>query len=259
MKPELARQIAEAMETTPELLPFLPELLADLEELGASRRVILDLVRPLNLPAGSRVLDLGCGKGAVLLALAEECGFHGTGIDAFPPFIEAAQRTALARGLAAKCKFRRADMLQVASEYRDFDVAMMLAVGAAVGDPARIVGLLRRCVHRGGYMVIDDAFLASSTQAPIPEYAGYSDHETALRKLTSWGDQLVKEYVPSPEEVLKEIPAQTKLIRRRAEELWRKHPQAKEFLQAYVRRQGREAELVQESVRWVVWLLQRRD
>jgi cyclopropane fatty-acyl-phospholipid synthase-like methyltransferase len=110
MKPELERQIADALECTPELFPYLPELLADLEELGASRREIIELLQPLNLAAGARVLDLGCGKGAVLLALAEELGFECVGVDAFAPFIEVAQRTAQARRLTDKCTFRCADL-----------------------------------------------------------------------------------------------------------------------------------------------------
>lgn len=256
MKPELRRQIAESLEATPELLPFLPELLADLAELGCSPRQVLDLLRPLGLPSASRVLDLGCGNGAVLLALAEDLGFHGVGVDAFAPFIEEAQRAAIARGVAAKCEFRCADLHSVISECNDFDVAMMLALGRAIGNLTEIVRLLRRCIRPGGFIIIDDAFLASGAEAPLPGYEGYSDHKDTIRQLTVHGDKLLKEYILPRDEVARVNQANTMSIQRRAKELAGKHPEAADFLHSYVRRQELESNLALSSVVWAGWLLQ---
>ncbi len=258
MDDKLARQIAEAMECTPELLPFLPELLADLEELGASRRVILNLLRPLALPPGARVLDLGCGKGAVLLALAEELGFTGLGIDAFPPFIEAAQHSAHARGLSDRVEFRCADLSDAAPNCKDFDVAMMLSLGAAIGPPEEIVGLLRPCVRPGSYIVIDDAFLAPGVAQPVPGYERYAGHDEAFHRLLAHGDTLVHEHIYSPQRRAEEIRAETEKIRRRADALTRHHPEIAELVRAYAERQEREAELARTAVFDVTWLLQRR-
>jgi 2-polyprenyl-3-methyl-5-hydroxy-6-metoxy-1,4-benzoquinol methylase len=258
MTPELARQIGEAMECTPELLPYLPELLADFEELGASRRVILDLLRPLGLPSGARVLDLGCGNGAVLLALAAEFSFECVGVDAFAPFIETAQRAAEVRGLAEKCRFRCADLREVVAEHQNFDVAMLLALGAAIGTPAEIVGLLRGCVRPGGYMVIDDSFLGPGVEGAVPGYEGYSDHDDTVRRLTAHGDTVLREQLLVPEAVTHDYHTQLELIRRRAEEVLRKHPEATEAIGSYLRRQEREVELARGTVLNATWLLQRR-
>ncbi|WNG54045.1 methyltransferase domain-containing protein [Archangium gephyra] len=97
----LEEQVATALETTPELLPFMPELLADLDELGTEVRDIIELLRPLGLPAGARVLDLGCGKGTVALALARELGLRVLGMDGFVPFVEQARRRAEEGGCRA--------------------------------------------------------------------------------------------------------------------------------------------------------------
>lgn len=257
MKPELAKQIAEAMECTPELLPYLPELVADLEELGGSSRVILSLLRPLRLPAEARALDLGCGKGAVALALAEQMGFRCVGVDAFPPFLEMAQKNAAARGLSDRCEFRCADLLEVVEEYKEFDVALMLALGAAIGSPADIVGLLRRSVHSGGYMLIDDSFLAPGVAGPVAGYESYSDHETTVRQLTSHGDRLLREHILSPDDVVREYRMQLEFIRRRAEKLSQQHPEAAPLLASYLERQEREDELATRTVLNAVWLLQK--
>lgn len=258
MKPELERQIAEALECTPDLFPYLPELLADLEELGGSSRKICDLLRPLNLPAGARVFDLGCGKGAVLLALAEEFGFQCVSVDAFQPFIDTAERMARDRGLTDQCRFRCADLTKVVGEYKDFDVAMMMGLGLAIGDQKRIVGLLRSCVRPGGYMVVDDAFLPDGVQAPVPGYEGYTDYQTTLAKLQAFGDKILAESrTPGPQRE-REIQTETEKIRQRAEKLIEKQPKAEELIRAYVRRQEREADLAREAIGDAVWLLQRR-
>lgn len=266
MKVKLERQIADALECTPELFPYLPELLTDLEELGASRRKIVELLRPLKLPpspsagqAGARVLDLGCGKGAVLLALAEELGFRCVGVDAFAPFIEGAQRAAEARGLADKCEFRCTDLHDAVAYYNDFDVAMMLGLGLAVGDQKKIVGLLRGCVRPGGYMVVDDAFLPQGVQTPVPGYEGYGDYQTTLARLQAFGDRIITEDGVPGDQREAEIQADTERIRRRAESLIKKHPEAAELIRGYVRRQEREAELARESISDATWLLQRQD
>ncbi len=258
MDDKLARQIAGAMECTPELLPYLPELLADLEELGASRRVILNLLRPLGLPPGARVLDLGCGKGAVLLALAEELGLTGLGVDAFPPFIEAAQQSAQSRGLAGRVEFRSADLRDAARNCKNFDVAMMLSLGAAIGPPDEIVALLRPCVRPSGYLVIDDAVLGPGVTQPVPGYEGYAGHDDALSRLLAHGDRLLHEHIYSQERRAQEIRAETEKIRRRADHLARHHPESADLLRAYVERQEREAELARTAVFDVTWLLQRR-
>lgn len=237
---------------------YLPELVADLEELGASRRKIVELLRPLNLPPGSRVLDLGCGKGAVLLAMAGAFGCQCVGVDGFAPFVETAQRAAAARGLTAQCTFRCADLTEVVGEYKDFDVAMMLGLGLAIGDQKKIVGLLRGCVRPRGYMVVDDAYLPDGIQTPVPGYEGYTDYRTTLARLQACGDGIVTEFKVPGEQREKEIRGETEKIRKRAEKLMAKHPEAAELIRGYVHRQEREADLARESVGDATWLLQRR-
>jgi Methylase involved in ubiquinone/menaquinone biosynthesis len=85
MDPEIAREIARTLETEPRLLPVLPDLLADLDELGTSAEEIVSALRRGGVPRGGRALDLGCGKGAVAVALAERLGLAVEGVDAFPP------------------------------------------------------------------------------------------------------------------------------------------------------------------------------
>ncbi|MBX7184070.1 MAG: class I SAM-dependent methyltransferase [Vicinamibacteria bacterium] len=91
MKPQAAESIAYAMEADARLLPILPDLLVDLEDLGPAPKQVVSLFKALRLKRESLVLDLGCGKGAVAVALAEHLGLRVEGIDAFPPFLRAAR------------------------------------------------------------------------------------------------------------------------------------------------------------------------
>ena len=71
MNLDLDESVAQAMEADVRLLPLLPELLADLWELGPPAEQVLAALESVGLEPGSTVLDLACGKGAVAVALAE--------------------------------------------------------------------------------------------------------------------------------------------------------------------------------------------
>ena len=214
-------------------------------------------MRPLDLPRGARVLDLGCGKGAVLLALVEELDLRGLGVDAFPPFIEAAQAAARERSLSDRCTFRCADLRQAVGDCTGFQVAMMLGLGLAIGEQQEIVRLLRQCVPAGGYLIVDDAFLPDGVSAPVSGYEGYADHRTTLKRLRAHGDTILEERQVAGARREQEIRAETEKIRRRAETLARRRPEMAQKIRAYVGRQEREAELARDRIVAAVWLLQR--
>ncbi|MEW6623897.1 MAG: hypothetical protein AB1420_12355 [Bacillota bacterium] len=57
-----------------DLFPYLPYLLQDLWDIGTSPKTVLKLIKSYNIikTPGSKVLDLGCGKGAVSINIAKE-------------------------------------------------------------------------------------------------------------------------------------------------------------------------------------------
>ena len=64
--------VSNSLETVPDFLPYLPELLVDLWALGSSPQSIIGLLSPLPLSSTeTRVLDLGCGKGAVIIVKSD--------------------------------------------------------------------------------------------------------------------------------------------------------------------------------------------
>jgi 2-polyprenyl-3-methyl-5-hydroxy-6-metoxy-1,4-benzoquinol methylase len=252
------REIAESFDATPELLPFIPELLADLWALGSSLDVIVELLRPLGLPAeATRVLDLGCGKGAVSLALARGFGFQALGVDFFEPFIQEARRRGEEMGVSSRCRFVCADMRDALGEARDFDVVIYASIGRALGRLDECVAELRQCVYGGGYMLIDDVFLISLDKVESPWYEHCANHEDTLRQLTAHGDALLREVIIPAADVRALNRQATERIGRRAEKLAKLHPAAADSIFWYVEKQERASEIMETTATSAVWLLQR--
>jgi 2-polyprenyl-3-methyl-5-hydroxy-6-metoxy-1,4-benzoquinol methylase len=82
MSDKTQKLISDSLETDQQLLPYMPYLLQDLWALGSSVEDILKAVDSLPLSSDSRVLDLGCGKGAVSVLIASRFKCRVTGIDA---------------------------------------------------------------------------------------------------------------------------------------------------------------------------------
>lgn len=256
MRKKLEEQVAASLDGVPALLPYLPELLADLWEIGGSREIVAELLRPLNLPPRSTwLLDLGCGKGAIAIHLAKEFSFRVSGVDGFAPFIEEAKKHAAENGVADLCHFQYGDLRDFLNPKHLFDVVVYAGVGA-FDNLGESVTNLRKCVRRGCYIIIDDVFLAEDA-ANIPGYAGYANHDETIRRLTAHGDTLIKEVIIPSEELREENLKNTKLIRRRAQRLAQKYPADAGLILSYVQKQESETDLLGSAIPCAVWLLQR--
>lgn len=246
------------MDAEPELLPFLPRLFADLEELGARTSEVLQVLAAagVNLGPGSRVLDLGCGKGAVGLALAAKFGCTVHGVDGMAAFVEHAERRASSQGLAESCIFAEADIRDAVVQSRDYDLVCLLALGDLLGRADETIAALRQCVVPGGFMLIDDAYLREGA-APHPDLVDCYDHADTLALLQAHGDQVVAELVVDDQDSAANYQAMTTAIVARADELARTHPDHAELLAAFAKRQREEEELLTGPVVGAVWVLQR--
>jgi SAM-dependent methyltransferase len=102
----------------------------------------------LALPPGLRWLDVGCGTGALSRAIAAAASpalVHG--IDSSAAFAERAQALAPDQ---QRLRFSTGDALDLPVADASFDVAVAGLVLNFLGDHARAVAELRRCVRPGG-------------------------------------------------------------------------------------------------------------
>jgi 2-polyprenyl-3-methyl-5-hydroxy-6-metoxy-1,4-benzoquinol methylase len=252
----LKKEIVESLDASLELYPYLSELLYDLKELGSSTQDVLSAVK--GLPLGGEVLglDLGCGKGALALALASELGYNVIGIDAFEPFVLEAKQSGRKLGVADLCSFYCLDFRGQIKKRQLFDVVFFLAVGPVLGNLEETVCKVRNVVRPGGYIIIDDAFLADNI-TPAKELEPYVDHQGAIAQLTSCGDVLVREIIPSLSKIKQTNSRNTAMIQKRAALLSKKHPELKKLFEGYVAVQEKESSLMETTFIPALWVLQK--
>lgn len=256
MTMNLDESVAQAMEADVRLLPLLPELLADVWELGPPAEQVLAVLESIGVEPDSTVLDLACGKGAVAVALAERLGVRVEGVDAFDPFLHDARALAAERGVSEKCRFVQGDIRDLLRREKAYDVALLLSVGPVLGDYERTIEGLRKLVRADGFMVIEDGFVPDGlTNLPMVEgYIGYSE---TLRQLTACRDVVVNEFICPTEQSRSVNQRNTDLIRRRANLVKASHAALARLIDEYVARQERETQILGTDVPCAIWALRR--
>ncbi|MEM7018400.1 MAG: methyltransferase domain-containing protein [Pseudomonadota bacterium] len=251
--------VAYALEIEPELLPFIPELLQDLEELGSDSDIIIELLEDLDVPEAARVVDLGCGKGAVSIAIAEELGFEVLGIDLFEPFIESCKSAAQEEGVDELCTFKHADIIKLAGTLGTFDIAIFAALGDTLAPLQETIGIIRQFVKPGGYIVISDDYLKEGGSAYYPGFEDCVPYAETIARLQAHGDVVIDEIIEfeSEDQAHEEDLDENAAIRRRAEELAGLHPELADAFLNFADGQQEETDFIEENLVPVTWLLQR--
>jgi SAM-dependent methyltransferase len=124
-------------------------------------------IAALELPAGSRGLDAGCGIGLQAIQLAEAVGSAGEvlGVDLSPGMIAEARVRSESAGPVGRLRFEVADARALPFDAGEFDWAWSAnCVGYGIPDPVSVVGELARVVRPGGRV----ALLVWSSQTLLP-------------------------------------------------------------------------------------------
>jgi SAM-dependent methyltransferase len=125
-----------------------------------------DLLGQLNLRGNERLLDMGCGRGAVLLMAAKLLPEgKAAGLDLWKSSdqsgntLEAARRNAELEGVADRVEFVTGDMTAMPFEHESFDVVVSsLAIHNITNSSRRLKAIDEafRVLKRGGRVVIAD-------------------------------------------------------------------------------------------------------
>jgi arsenite methyltransferase len=136
----------------------------NLFESSVLRKITLPVIRPggfeltargmalCRLAPGERVLDVGCGTGAVVDYLRQQNGLAAMGLDASAVLLEdgagAYEELPLVRG--------RAEQLPMVDGC--FDAVLSECVLSLCPDPLQVLGEMRRVLKPGGYLVLTDVY-----------------------------------------------------------------------------------------------------
>jgi ubiquinone/menaquinone biosynthesis C-methylase UbiE len=127
----------------------------DDEPLAFWERIGRRTVERLGLPAGAKVLDVGCGTGASALPAAQAVGPTGSviGIDLSARLLDRALAKATTQGLS-NIDFRQADMTSLGYPNADFDAVVSVFSVFFVPNMEGLVRELWRMVRPGGKLAV---------------------------------------------------------------------------------------------------------
>lgn len=144
-------------------------------------KALQSVVNALELPAGSRGLDVGCGFGAQVMQLAEAVGDEGhvTGVDLSREFLDFGRNIVKGSDLTERVSLVEGDMNHLPFQNNSFDWAWSSScVGYFPGDPMPAIREMVRVVRPGGIV----ALVIWSSENLLP---GYPELEARLRLTTA--------------------------------------------------------------------------
>lgn len=116
-------------------------------------RRALDWVANLGLPAGARVLELGCGAGPMTVAMAR-MGLRVHATDTVAAMLERARQAVTDAGQSERVTFGLADAHALDLETRSFDLVVAIGVIPWLYAPARALAEMSRVLLPGGHLLV---------------------------------------------------------------------------------------------------------
>jgi ubiquinone/menaquinone biosynthesis C-methylase UbiE len=160
----------------------------------------------LELNPNDNVIDIGCGKGEMLIKLAEKYGIKGLGIDKSPYCIRDAQKRKTQRTPQAELRFLEMDGAQYKPENGEsFDLAMCIGATWIYGGYRTTLKALRRMTRTSGHVMVGEPFWRVNPPKEYLQSEGLSadsfdTHHGNVRTGQSEGMRLVFTLVSSQED-----------------------------------------------------------
>lgn len=124
-----------------------------------SEAKLAHLIRLLDLPKGTDVVDIACGKGEFLLRLVEEYEVSGVGVDISPYCIEDCRRKAADRLSKPNIKFTQMDGAEFRPEQpASLHLAACIGASWVFKNHNEALRTLRSWVVPGGLVVVGEPF-----------------------------------------------------------------------------------------------------
>jgi SAM-dependent methyltransferase len=133
----------------------------------ASGAKVDQVLSMLELPLGARVLDVGCGKGEMLVRLASRWSVRGVGLDPNPVFLADARERARSRVPQAGLDFHEQPACDFPAEPGSFDAALCVYSSEAYGSYREVLRTLAGFVRPHGRVLVGERFWR---RHPHPDY-----------------------------------------------------------------------------------------
>jgi len=227
-----------------ELLEFLPYLLQDLFELGGDSNYTINLIEK-NFPSGIQnfnVLDLCCGKGAILLQISQKFNCIGTGVDLFPTFISDAKKYSLDFNLQHKLDFKVMNITEAVKTFQNFDIVLFGNDTDVLGNEIQSLSKIKNCSRSNGYIVFDYINIVNS------------EFENELKNV---GLKIIDCILIEKKEIKRINYENNTKIKKRSSELILQFPNKKKLFEDYVKSQEQESLEFEQNLNWTKLLLKK--
>jgi ubiquinone/menaquinone biosynthesis C-methylase UbiE len=228
-----------------ELFSFLPYIFKDLWEIGADPDAIIKLIsKHFENCADLKVLDLGCGKGAVSVKISKKLGSRCYGIDATSEFIEFAQQKANEFKVKHLCRFETGDIREKIKELSDYDIIILGAIGPVFGDYLKTLSTLSKCLNEKGGFIIDDAYIDDTSDYRHSLLFKKSD---IMQQIEKAGMKLIENDIMDKKGIKDSDDFIFDKLRKRCFELIEKYPEKQNLFLNYIKEQEIENDVLENK------------
>ena len=239
-----------------ELFPYLPYILQDIWEIGTDPATVIAIIRAnFRDYADLKVLDLGCGKGAVSVKIAAAMGCKCHGIDAVPEFIEYANQKAIEHRVAHLCTFETGDIRKRIHDPGRYDIIILGAIGPVFGDYHATLTSLKGCITDHGIFVIDDAYIEDDSTFSHPLIYRKS---TMLQHIDRAGMELAEYHRFDRDQIQESDDFIYSHLKKRCDELSKKHPEKADLFRNYIKKQEVEMDVLLNKVVATTMVIRRK-
>ena len=243
--------------TDNELYPYLPYILQDLWEIGSDPDPVIQLINKHSIDAADlKVLDLGCGKGAVSIQAAKSLGCSCYGIDAVPEFIEYAREKAEGFEVEHLCKFVQGDIREEVKHLHGYDAIILGSIGPVFGDFYLTLTTLSNCINNNGLLIIDEGYMDDNSPYT---HQGIQKRGEILQQIEMAGMQLIDEKILPREDINQSNEQILGKIQSRCSELMKKHPDKKDLFLGYIKKQKQENVVLENKAICSTMVIQKKS
>lgn len=229
--------------TNPKLFKYLPYILQDISELGASPDVILNLIKKHKRHYSDlKILDLGSGKGSVSIRAANELKCLCYGIDAIKEFVEESRIKSEENSVVDLCRFEVGDIRIKEFNEHKFDIIILGAIGPVFGDYFTTLSKLKNHLSVNGLIIIDDSYSDDSKKSNV------ISKSSIITQANKAGMKIIDEEIISKDKIEALNYIIFLKIKRRCEELIIKDSKNKYLFEDYIRNQAEENRVLENDV-----------
>ena len=237
-----------------EMERFIPFALQDLWELGSIPEYVYQLVENhVETKYLKRIVDFGCGKGAVLIYLAKRLKIQGLGVDMVPEFIESAKRRSIEKSVSAQLDFATGDILEYINKQEKYDILIYGYDSGLLGDVYTTISRLQNCIADPGYLILEIAFTPGNKEI----IEGLPTEKELLAQLEKSSLKAIDKIFWDIDKI-KAINHENNIhIKKRIEELKIAHPGQRQIFERYMSNQVNECKMIENDMICSTWIMKK--